>query len=61
VRQGRWKLLALNGEPVELFDMETDIGEQHNLVDQEPERVKALARQLAAWLAEPRQGYGTIK
>jgi len=61
VRQGRWKLLALNGKPVELFDVEADISEQNNLIKQEPERTKALAQQLAAWLAEPRQGYGMIK
>jgi N-acetylgalactosamine-6-sulfatase len=61
VRQGRWKLLALNGKPLALFDVEADISEQNNLIKQEPERTKALAQQLAAWLAEPRQGYGMIK
>ena len=61
MRQGRWKLLALNGKPVELFDVEADISEQKNLIKQEPERTKAMAKQLVTWLAEPRQGYGMIK
>jgi N-acetylgalactosamine-6-sulfatase len=60
VRRGRWKLLALKGEPVELFDVETDFLEQKNLLEEKPEVVQALRRALMAWLAEPRQRFGQV-
>ena len=60
-RRGRWKMLAVNGKPVELFDVEADLREEHNLLAQQPERAEALGRELRAWLAEPRQPFGRIK
>ena len=59
-RRGRWKLLALEGEPVELVDVEADPGEQKNLLNSEPQIVQSLHRELTAWLAEPRQPFGKI-
>ena len=50
VRQGRWKLVARGaGEPWELFDMETDRTEQHDLAILEPERVREMAQQWENW------------
>jgi len=60
-RSGHWKMLALNGKPVELFDMEADVREKDNLLNQKPELVEALEKELKAWLAEPRQSFGRIK
>ncbi len=60
IRRGRWKLhLAINGvkrnsragRPMDkllLYDLETDIGERHNLADKHPAVVKRLLR-----LADP--------
>ena len=53
-RKGRWKLLAFEGKPVELFDIESDVREEKNLVAEKPELVESLRQELAVWLAEPR-------
>jgi arylsulfatase len=49
VRDGRWKLVAKGGEPWELYDIEADRTEMHDLADEQPERVKELAAQWQAW------------
>jgi len=54
VRDGRWKLLARDGEPVELINLDRDPRERENLVKDEPEVVARMAEALRAWLAEPR-------
>ena len=45
VRQGRWKLYA-EDDQIELFDLSTDLAEQHNLAAQQTQRVQDL---LHAW------------
>lgn len=54
VRRGSWKLLALEREPVELFNILADPNEQWNLLAEHPEIVKSLTAELNDWLAEPR-------
>ena len=54
VRRGPWKLLALNGEPVELFDILADPHEQWNLLKEQSEVVQSLTAELKDWLAAPR-------
>ena len=54
VRKGRWKLLALNGKPVELFNVEADPFEEDNELGRHPELEASLTAALQAWLAEPR-------
>jgi arylsulfatase A-like enzyme len=58
LRSGRWKLIewfertvggAVDGPPFELYDLENDPGETHNLAAAQPEVCADLARQLAAW------------
>lgn len=49
-----WKLLALGGKPVELFDVESDPNEQQNVIDDHPDLVASLATQLNEWLNAPR-------
>ena len=59
-RVGRWKLVALAGQPWELYDEEADRTEQHDLAAAQPERVKDLERKWQAWAdrcgIKPHQG-----
>jgi arylsulfatase A-like enzyme len=58
IRTDRWKLIRSiepdpHGRPmIELFDLETDPGEQHNLADAEPEKVSELQRRLDEWVSK---------
>jgi arylsulfatase A-like enzyme len=57
IRTDRWKFIDSiepdpHGRPMqELFDLEADPREQHNLVDELPEQARELHARLAAWLA----------
>jgi arylsulfatase len=46
VRDGRWKLVAMEDQPWELYDMTADRTEMHDLAAKQPEIVRELA---AAW------------
>jgi arylsulfatase A-like enzyme len=50
IRKGDWKLVASNKSRW-LFDLAQDPGEKNDLAFQEPERLAALERELAAWAA----------
>lgn len=51
IRKGKWKLIYYHADQsFELFDLETDIGEQMNLADSHPEQLAILARELTAYL-----------
>ena len=52
--QGKWKLLARHGKPVELFDLAADPFEKRNLIDEHPERVAALTAEVEVFLNAPR-------
>jgi arylsulfatase len=52
VREGRYKLTALRGEPWKLYDMERDRTEIDDLSDQQPQRVASLATKWDTWAAE---------
>ncbi len=56
VRRGNWKLLALNGEPVELYDVGEDPNEQSDRLARHPELAASMESELKAWLAEERVG-----
>ena len=49
VRAGKWKLLANRSGEVELYNLEADIGEAHNLVEQHPDVVERLQGAYADW------------
>lgn len=53
-KRGQWKMLALNGDPVELFDVESDPNEKQNVLEDHPEIVASLKAELAEWLNAPR-------
>jgi arylsulfatase A-like enzyme len=43
IRQGKWKLVGLPHKPWELYDMDADRSEMHDLSAREPEKAKELA------------------
>jgi arylsulfatase len=51
VREGKWKLVAKENQPWELYDMEQDRTEMHDLAEKEPAKVKTLAAKWDAWAA----------
>ena len=51
VRQGKWKLVAGHGGGWELYDLEADRTERHDLAGKQPERVKELAALYERWAA----------
>jgi arylsulfatase A-like enzyme len=51
VRDGRWKLVAKENQPWELYDLAADRTESNNLAGKQPERVKRLAALWDAWAA----------
>lgn len=57
IRRGKWKLLAKDGQPLELFDLEADVAETRNLIESQPKLVAELATEIKARLAEPRKSW----
>ncbi len=51
VRSGRWKLVALRGQPWELYDMNTDRTELNDLASKRPNLVKRLSASWDRWAA----------
>ena len=71
IRKGKWKLLLAsgsagvskpkfdsNGPPVQLYDMEEDIGEQNNLQAQYPEVVSEMTQLLESYVENGRSTLG---
>lgn len=49
IRDGKWKLVALDKKPWELYDMEADRSELNNLAAKDPARVAAMTTQWNDW------------
>ena len=49
VRMGKWKLVALKGQPWELYDMEADRTEMNDLAAQYPDNVREMVTLYKAW------------
>ncbi|MBA4148930.1 MAG: arylsulfatase [Verrucomicrobia bacterium] len=49
IRDGKWKLVAMEDQPWELYDMEKDRTEMNNLAAREPKKVENLSREWDAW------------
>jgi arylsulfatase A-like enzyme len=53
LRQGKWKLHEyFEDGRLELYDLESDLGERSNLADRHPEKAQELRRLLEKWRAE---------
>jgi arylsulfatase A-like enzyme len=51
IRDGKWKLVAMEDGPWELYDMESDRTEMNDLAAKHPKRVADLAKQWDDWAA----------
>ena len=51
----QWKLLAIEGDPKELYNLEEDPYERWNLIASKPEIVTKMAKELNAFLDAPRK------
>lgn len=52
VRSGRWKLHTSDGEPTALYNLDSDIGEQHNVLDEFGQIAAELQRKIDAFEVE---------
>jgi arylsulfatase A-like enzyme len=52
IRQGDWKLVKDNLEPLALYNLAEDVGEQKNLAAEQPKRVRAMEAAWNKWNAE---------
>ena len=53
LRAGKWKLIErFEDGQLQLFDLESDLGEEHDLAQERPEVVEELAERLHAWYVE---------
>ena len=55
MRDGDWKMI-IKGEHRELYNLADDIGERENLIEVQPERAAAMAKEIDAWKAQTRRG-----
>jgi arylsulfatase len=53
IRIGPWKLVSTPAGPWELYNLETDRTELHDLAQQHPERVEAMATTFHQWRQSP--------
>ena len=51
MRDGKWKLVAKENRPWELYDMVNDRSELHDLAAKNPKRVDALSAKWNTWAA----------
>ena len=49
MREGDWKLIRFADRPAELYNVANDIGEQNNLADKYPDRVRSMFKQIHGW------------
>lgn len=49
IRDGDWKLVRFPDRPAELYDVEHDPSEEHNLAPEKPDLVRELYKKLFAW------------
>jgi arylsulfatase A-like enzyme len=59
IRQGPWKLLFLKSGQRELYNLETDLGEQNNVVDSNSDVVERLTALIRRYIDDGRSTAGT--
>ncbi|PYR16935.1 MAG: hypothetical protein DMF94_26095 [Acidobacteria bacterium] len=62
MREGNWKYIVdLRAGTEELYDLDRDPTEQHNLATRQPERCARLRQRLAAWTDANRRQYDKVR
>ncbi len=62
MREGNWKyIFDLRAGAEELYDLDRDPTEQHNLATAQPERCARLRQRLAAWTDANRRQYDNVR
>lgn len=59
MRDGPWKLMIEQtkaGRTVGLYNLDDDLGEQHDLAEQYPDRVRSMLQAIEAWKADVEEG-----
>ena len=56
VRMGDWKLIQLSGEPLELYDLSTDLEELNNVASEHPEILEKMKKYAKEAHTPPREG-----
>ncbi len=57
VRKGKWKLVGREGQPWQLYDMEADRTEVHDIAPRSPQRVKEMDTLYRSWYERVVQPY----
>jgi N-acetylgalactosamine-6-sulfatase len=55
---GQWKLLTREGQPLELFDLQADVGETNSLLEDRSDIAEKLAGEIRVFLNAPRDRSG---
>jgi N-acetylgalactosamine-6-sulfatase len=55
---GQWKLLTRDAQPLELFDLQADVGEANNLLKAHSDIAAKLAGEIRSFLSSPRDRSG---
>lgn len=59
---GDWKFHQyFEDESFELYNLKSDVGEKHNLAEENPEKTQKLYKKLKGWRAETRAPVPTLK
>jgi len=61
VRSGKWKLVFDKKAQLELYDLENDVSESHDLAAQNPEKTNELKLKYEKWRAEMKTPMGDFK
>jgi len=58
IQEGRYRLHYRKGMPPELYDAQTDPGEQHDLAAEQPERTRELLQKIGRYVEAPEPSWG---
>ena len=56
VRRGPWKLILIGDTQPMLFNLNSDLGEEHDIAEQHPKIVAGLLQSLSSWEADMDNG-----
>jgi arylsulfatase A-like enzyme len=57
LRQGSWKLCMVENEEPQLFNLANDLGEQHDVSERHPDKMRSLLSLYDQWEKDVTSGY----